>query len=408
MLLRTITISSRAILIFVLAKYLTPSDVGIYGLLTATVAIFSSVAGFEFYSYNTREIINSPRETHPEKIRDQLYLHGLTYIFVPMISFYFYYADILIFELIILLSFIIIFDHLCHEFARLLFILYKPAEANTAIFLRHGLWPIIFLIIIASFPDTRNIKILLIIWLLSLIISLFYSLNIISNIISLRNITSAINWNWIKRGLYISSLYFIGTFMFTLIDYFDRFILQNFATVDYLGVFIVYIGTTNIIRSFSYFGIVSIIYPKLVRYYNSGEMYYYNSEMKKLIYGSLITTIIIATIIGAFSKTIFEYFDEKLYVENLTSFYILLAATIFSVISYGPHYALFVRNRDRDILITTSIAFIVFLASGLFLIYHYGLVGAAIAKLIGFITLAIGKFLALHFVKNGVNNAKDQ
>lgn len=46
--LRTVTLLSKFALIFVLAKLLEPAEVGLYGLLAATVALGFMALGYDF------------------------------------------------------------------------------------------------------------------------------------------------------------------------------------------------------------------------------------------------------------------------------------------------------------------------------------------------------------------------
>ena len=60
MVLRSLSLGSRFILLFVLARLLKPSDVGIYGLMTATIAFSVLVLGGDYYTYSQRELMAGP------------------------------------------------------------------------------------------------------------------------------------------------------------------------------------------------------------------------------------------------------------------------------------------------------------------------------------------------------------
>ena len=55
--LRGMTLVSKFVLLFFLAKFLQASEVGLYGLLSATIGYALYVIGFEFYNFSTREMI---------------------------------------------------------------------------------------------------------------------------------------------------------------------------------------------------------------------------------------------------------------------------------------------------------------------------------------------------------------
>ncbi|EGN4249425.1 polysaccharide biosynthesis protein, partial [Salmonella enterica] len=57
--LRGFTLLTKFIFIILLARFLQTSDLGLYGLISAAVGYGIFIVGFEFYTYSTREIINS-------------------------------------------------------------------------------------------------------------------------------------------------------------------------------------------------------------------------------------------------------------------------------------------------------------------------------------------------------------
>lgn len=52
--LRAATLFSKFALVFVLAKFLETSEVGLYGLLAATISYVLFALGFDFYTFSTR------------------------------------------------------------------------------------------------------------------------------------------------------------------------------------------------------------------------------------------------------------------------------------------------------------------------------------------------------------------
>ena len=60
--LRGMTLGSKFLLIFILARFLTPAELGLYGLLAATIGYALHLLGLDFYTYTTRELLKRPRE----------------------------------------------------------------------------------------------------------------------------------------------------------------------------------------------------------------------------------------------------------------------------------------------------------------------------------------------------------
>ncbi|QSB41468.1 hypothetical protein JTY93_08970 [Pseudomonas hygromyciniae] len=88
------TLISKFVLIFFLAKFLQASEVGLYGLLSATIGYALYVVGFEFYNFATREMIGENPKLWLGMIRDQLVLYLILYfVFFAIRTVCFFLTD---------------------------------------------------------------------------------------------------------------------------------------------------------------------------------------------------------------------------------------------------------------------------------------------------------------------------
>ena len=88
--LRGVTLGCRFLLIFFLARFLEPAQLGLYGLLTATIGYSLYLLGFDFYTFTTREILKRERHEWGGLLKDQGALSLVLYvIFIPLLSLIF-------------------------------------------------------------------------------------------------------------------------------------------------------------------------------------------------------------------------------------------------------------------------------------------------------------------------------
>ena len=66
-----VTLASRFVLIFFLARFLEPTQLGLYGLLTVTIGYSLYFLGFDFYTFTTREILKRERHEWGGLLKDQ-------------------------------------------------------------------------------------------------------------------------------------------------------------------------------------------------------------------------------------------------------------------------------------------------------------------------------------------------
>ena len=89
-LLRGLTLASKFLLVFVMAKTLSLADVSVYALISAAVSYSLFLLGFDFYVYSTREMLCRDRLSWMPLVRDQFVLYLIAYVvFLPLLIFLF-------------------------------------------------------------------------------------------------------------------------------------------------------------------------------------------------------------------------------------------------------------------------------------------------------------------------------
>lgn len=68
--LRGMTLVSKFLLIFFLAVFLEPQELGLYGLIIATIGYSLYPLGSDFYAFTTRELLKRDRKEWGGLIKD--------------------------------------------------------------------------------------------------------------------------------------------------------------------------------------------------------------------------------------------------------------------------------------------------------------------------------------------------
>src|SRR5882724_1415591 len=84
LILRGLTLASRFLLSLVLARMLSPAEMGQYGLLTAVLAFALLAIGLEFYSYTFREMVAATPVERTRIIADQIFLAAIALLVVGL------------------------------------------------------------------------------------------------------------------------------------------------------------------------------------------------------------------------------------------------------------------------------------------------------------------------------------
>jgi len=372
--LRSLTLVSKFVLMISMVRYYTTEQVGTYGLFTAAITISLYLIGMDFHTYSTREMFKHQQENWMILFRDQIIFHSIVYVFLlPLLLII--VTKILPWNVLGYFFTILIFEHLLQELQRLLINLSKPIQATIVLFLRSGAW--VYIIVGMIWMGFNNLSIVWLAWLGGLLFG------IITAIIQLRNMnwtsmfTHHIDWKWILRGLRVCVPFLIGTLLLRLIELMDRFIIEYFHGSSLVGIYTFYYSMANVIMTFVYTGVISILFPRIIQAYSESKYQQYHHYMKKLTVLTVNSTVILAICVYFVTNFALEILGKMEYKQYNTAFVILLIAISLNVLSQIPHYGLYVQKKDRSILVSTFVSFITSGILNFLLVPKFGIYGSA-------------------------------
>ncbi len=391
---RVLTLGVRFLFNLIIIKSFSLEDYGTYSLFYTTITLFVILAGLDFYNYNTRELLGSNEIKQRQLLGDQLMFHVVTYlIFIPLSYpvLHSFVPDRYIF--IFYLIFVV--EHLSQEGYRLLITYSRPLLANLSQFIRMAFWCILFYVF--SHPAVHLVELSLAsifgLWFVFALISVM----MIAFHIRRRNLIEFTGFHAlpsrIKTGLGISLTFFISTVLFKIIEFSSRYILDIVATKADVGIFTFYSNLTNLIYVTTHSVTIAVLYPQLIRSFNGQDSGVFMKIRKKFLREIIVVSVLVTFLILVTAPFLMELIDRPALKEHYSVLVVLLAGMIFYMLSYYPHYMLYLHRMDRAILISSFIAAGISFALNIVLTLNYGMMGSAYATALGFLTLFIVKFL---------------
>ncbi|WP_445735870.1 hypothetical protein [Mariniflexile sp.] len=389
---RGTTLLSKFLFVIFLGKYsVDESNLGIFGMITTAIGLLIYVIGFDFYVFNTREILKA-KISLIEKIRNQLFFHALAYLIVVPISFVFIFGfNFISIKFLWIFLVLLISEHLGQELYRLFTTLERSVIANVMSFLRSGLWVWYAFFDYFILGNPVNIEKYILLWAISSWLSFFILTFILLKPINLQSIKYIKpDWRWIGLGVKTSGVFFIGSLSFQIIQFSDRFMIDYFYDKKLVGIYTAYAQFTNAIDVFTFSAVTMIAFPKLIKAYSDPEKYKsIKSQFSKHLILLSIVLILIVIITGPF---IFKILEKDSFLNEINSFYVLLGGTFLLIVSNIYHYDLYVKRKDSIITITALIAVLVNVFLNIVLIPKYGIFGASLATFITFFFIVALKF----------------
>lgn len=390
--IRGVNLASKFILIIFLAKLLDTQELGLYGIIVATINFAMYFIGLDFYVYSNRELLKCRDSEKNKIITSHTQLLALVYFCtLPIISVIFF-KDIIPIVYILPFYFLIILEHLNQELMRLLIVLKKPITANTLFFIRSGGW-VFIIIALTWFKFKFNLLNVLNIWVVAEILCFVISLFIIYKKNIRFNIFQSINWQWITKGLKICIPFIVGTLAVRAIFTGDRYILEHFADKNILAAYVFFASLAAATLSFIDAAVFSFEYPDLVRSIDQKD-----NRHQDIIKKLYIKTISLLFVINIFAyiliKFLLQIVGKEIFYTYINYFYYLMFVQALYCMSMIPHYILYALNKDKSIIVSQISAFVIFLSIALILLSDmHSIDGLFIALVVSFVYILAYKFI---------------
>lgn len=391
--LRCLTLGAKFLLIFFLAKFLEPNELGLYGLLVAAVGYALYLLGLDFYSYTTRELLKHEKGQWGALLKNQAALTMILYcIFLPLLVLIFINGS-MPWQMAGWFFALLILEHLNQEAMRLLIAASEPFWANIVLFLRQGSWALIIVAAMFFEDSMRNLKFVLAAWILGGGLALFLAM---WRIVRMRTggWRQRVDWHWIAQGIKVALPLLVATLAVRGIFTFDRYWLESTAGLEVLGAYVLFLGLANAMGAFLEAGVFAFIYPELIKAYQQADTAAFRIGMRRLWQQTVALIAVFSLVAIGGIGILLNWLDRPLYHEYVGLFpWVLLAIALYQL-SMIAHYGLYAQRHDRTIIGSHIAALLVFVPVTWLLLNHWSALAVPIGMCAAFSLMLAWKIIA--------------
>jgi O-antigen/teichoic acid export membrane protein len=390
---RGLAMGARFLLILYLGKFFDVEELGTFGIINTSIILAYLLIGFDFYSFATREILKVDQNSQANVVFNQAIFYFLSFlIFLPFILYILLACDV--FEEAYIFPFLLLLfnEHLGQELFRLFTALQKPLTANIIFFIRTGSWILLFLSLQYSGVLSKehfDLYTLLLFWLSGSAFSNFLGVIIVYKQFSWKNLT--ISFTWIKSGIKVSLWFFAATVAYKIIEYSNRYIIDFFHGKEAVGYYTFFHQIASLVNIVVFTLIIMQLFPKLIIVAKENNNKSFDSVYKEFSKSIVSWTLFCSAVVCILIYPILIYLGKEAYFENLAIFWWLVLSNLLLNLSLAPHYALYAKQRDKQLLFSTLAGTLFNLLANFLLIPFYGPTGAAVAMTIGYLFVFILK-----------------
>lgn len=343
------TLVSKFMLIFLLARFLDPADLGLYGLLVVTISYSLYLLGLDFYIFTTREILKHEPIEWGGLLKNQGALTVILYIvFIPLL-FLIFSTDTLPWKIAGWFFTLLVLEHFNQELMRLLVAISRPLLAGLVLFLRSGSWALVVTGLMYFHPEMRSLETVLAAWaaggLSACLIAFLYLYRL-----KIGGWRERIDWAWIGKGVRTALPFLIATIALRGLFTLDRYWVEALSGLEVLGAYVLFIGISSALMSFLDAGVFAFIYPKLIADFQQNKQSEYKRGVRTLFIQTMTLSLGFVLLALAVINPLLEWLDKPLYQDQIDIFPWVLLAGFLYAIGMVPHYGLYAQGRDRPLI----------------------------------------------------------
>lgn len=391
--LRAATLALRFGLMFMLARKLTPSDVGLFGLYWAGLQMAASLLTLDIYSYTSKQIL-SPLTDRPSVIGRHI---GAIFVFAlvlaPISAILFFNSSSSITRVISgIFLFHLVFEVFSTDIGRLLIPLGRPLFSNLVLFVRSALW--VFPLVVWMEFDVNSIGVLgvIIFWLagsfIGVVLSIFYARAAID-----APIVPKINFEWIRGALIGSGFFLVGTLLFRAVLGLDRFVVESVLGLESVGVYGLYasvcLGVLGLLES----GVSAWRYPELVRNIQRSDGSAARVSLAVFVRQNSLASLFLISVVALFFPLVIRLYLGSIYFDDIAAFFAIVIGVFIYCLSMPFHYVIYGFQKDFWFIVIYGFAFVVLAFWALYFMKPLGVLGGGIMLALALSAIALGRFV---------------
>jgi len=391
--LRGLTLGSRFLFVFFLARFISPEKLGLYGLFSAAVGYALYFVGLDFYTYTTRAAIKSSKDEWGWMLKNQGALSAVMYLVFFPLSVVLFKFDLLPSELFLWFFIIVILEHVNQEFSRFFIAVSDQLVSSLVLFFRQGSWAVVIVVFMVLEPRTRSLDFVLAAWAAGGISALAVSVYRLRS----RGVggwARPLDWGWIKRGLSVCIPLLGATLALRGIQTVDRYWLQALVNTKTVGLYVLYMSISSTLLAFLDAGVFAYAYPALIRCFQNDRHQEFKKELGKMLTLTVMTCAIFSLVSLMLLPYLLRWIGNDFYLAHQSLYGWVLLAMVINAIGMVFHYALYAQGQDRPIIASHLAGIVVFVAVTCLVSRAMPLVAVPLGMVLAFAVILLWKSIS--------------
>ncbi|MDB5882147.1 MAG: putative transrane protein [Ramlibacter sp.] len=392
---------SKFLLAIYTARYLSLSDLGIYGLLVGGTNIVPALCGFGLSLWIVRRIVDLPMAQAVPMVASRSALSLVIHLVgQPLVFIGFMLAgQPLPLTLALLGGAILLMETLAAEISDVLIARRHIYLANWLGFLRQGFWPLPVMLLGLIVPQARTLAMLLFIWCGALALNLVILLYLLFQKGRWRHVR--LHADMLVGALRASLLLYVRDVSSTVSAFADRFLISLFLGLELSGLYSLFWAIANVVHSLVIYGVIQVQTASLIVAAREPTGGAFRNLERRLQIESTSWALLFTGGVAVLTPALVTFLDRPLMLQYLPVFWLIVLATLVRIGADGYGFAIYALHRDRAVAWIAVGGAVSSALLNLVLMPAAGLWGSAIAYCLTSAALLAARFAATRSALSG-------
>jgi O-antigen/teichoic acid export membrane protein len=352
--MRVTGIAGKFLLGLFIAKLMSLSDLGIYGLLQGQVAILPIVFRLGLSRQVARAMTDATHAEQSQLIAGYFSLFVILYGLALAVAAALASIDAASVPwLAVAVIGLVAGEHLVMDSYDFLIQLRRPFAANVVLTVLSASWPILFMIAAYIVPDWRTINALSAFWLAGSVAAGIMGAWLLRAHLTTFYLPPLAT---IRRAVRASSMLYGNSLASTATVYLDRYLVGAFLSLELAGVYFFFWQVGNAIYNLVNSGLMSFARPHLVSAFQAGDEDAFRHLDNETTRSALLEAFVLAVGAAAVLWLVIPYLGRPLLSKYEGLLWLLLAAMLARIYAEMGALRLYCRSRDPLLMKSTLLS----------------------------------------------------
>lgn len=352
--LRIGSLAAKAALVLFIARFLSLSDLGTYGLVAGAAVVGPIVMGLGLPNIIARDIVSASAEQRVLEISKYWAFMVVTYLAASLLLS-FCLTPWMSLPLVLLTVGIVMCEHFNADAFAVLTNLQRAVTANMLLSLRAGVWIAVYMGAASIFPEMRNLFSLLAAWFVGSLLAIAAFLYIVRGWPWNEVCDADWSFTWYRTKLRTAWQLYVSDVLYFCGQYVDRYLVGLFLGLELTGVYILFWQVGNAVYNLANTGVMQLFRARLIRAINEGDEDNFRRTYRECISATLTNAVLLSAVAGVVVLLCLPYLNQPVAAKHASVLWLVLASLIVRVSADLAGYELYARRYDRGLAISNGV-----------------------------------------------------